>query len=302
VTLEMISGPDLGGGFLFQLTVDRAGALPRLTYHAQEGGIDASGPPKGSPRPFGFRRSSSPCSIGGRDCYHRDFDLEESSVPRARLAYNRFRFVLAPMMDQQYGTASVPATAALTEVAGRIAALPAGQRPQWFVGGSGAALVQGVAASPHDLDLGCDRTGVDRIAEALQDYLIEPPAWTEWHPGRRVYAARAFVGTLRDGVRVEWAATDNVDGPAEPWTEWGRPPAEVRLGPAGALGPSAPSSRLEYFVVKRAVRGDWAAVDAAAPVLRSQGVDGTLLDQLIAASPLSATAAARVRRGLEPTG
>ncbi|HEV2165927.1 MAG TPA: hypothetical protein VGS23_02945, partial [Thermoplasmata archaeon] len=36
------------------------------------------------------------------------------------------------------------------------------------------------------------------------EYLVEPPAETVWG-GRRLVAARAFIGSLREGTRVEWA-------------------------------------------------------------------------------------------------
>src|SRR5579859_5873733 len=142
---ELLSGPDLGGGFLFQLTLERSGPRPVVTVHAQEGGRDASGPPKGSPVPLGFARVRAPCGIGGGGCFHREFEVEESELPRARLAYNRLRFVLAPMLEQQYADAEVPTAAALAEVCERLATRFDGSGRRWYVGGSTAASLQGVA-------------------------------------------------------------------------------------------------------------------------------------------------------------
>jgi hypothetical protein len=82
----MLSGPDTGGGFLFQLTVERGGEEAGFTFHAQEGREDAGGPPKGSPEPLGYAHPASACMYGGPRCWHRRFLLPLTELSRVRLA------------------------------------------------------------------------------------------------------------------------------------------------------------------------------------------------------------------------
>ncbi len=284
---ELLSGPDLGGGFLFQLTQELSDRGPLVTVHAQEGGLDASGPPRGSPLPLGFARSAEPCPLGGRGCYHRSFELSEAAGPTARLAYNRLRFVFGPMLEQLYHEAEVPALEGLGEVSRRLSErsdLPLGR---WFVGGSASALLQGVAVAPLDVDLGTDAEGVGAISDALADALIEPLARTTWPGDRPMLAARAFVGTLVRGVRVEWGVPLSDDDPLARYTEWGRDPASVPTVELSLSGRPLRASRLEFFLVAAAVKGRTAAVAATLPVLRTAGVDRPLLEALVEAAPLS---------------
>ena len=283
--MELLSGPDLGAGFLFQLTVDRSPPDAELTYHAQEGGIDASGPPKGSPTPFGFRLSTAACPIGGRECYHRRFEIREEDAASARLVYNRFRFVMAARLEQQYRGAPIPFDAGLTEVAGRLRA--AGAR--WFVGGSAAARLQGVAVEPHDLDLGTDARGVGLIAEALRDYLIEPVGRSIDDRGKGRRGARAYVGTLLSGVAVEWAEVGPPDGPTPGWSEFDRPFEEVPLRVGSLGGLEVPVVPLEFPLVRAAVRHDRSRVAAIQARRGGSAPEATLLRELLEGTELSET-------------
>jgi len=72
-----------------------------------------------------------------------------------------------------------------------------GSGVDWWLGGSAALAVQGVAVQPRDIDLVADAAGALRLGELLEDALVEPVApvvdWVcEWF-------GRAFVG-----ARVEW--------------------------------------------------------------------------------------------------
>lgn len=203
--MELVSGPDVGGGFLFQLT--RARAEPRATYtvHAQEGGLDGGVEAAGTPADVGFSLLPAMCPIGGRRCYHRTFEVTVAEHARMRFAYNRMRFVIGPMLEQRAGRRAVPFAEGAATALARIAPAMAAAGAPWMVGGSGAAALGGAGIAPTDLDLLTDRDGVDRVAEALEEFLIEPPAITEWPNGGARRAARAFVGTLTEGLRVEWA-------------------------------------------------------------------------------------------------
>jgi hypothetical protein len=290
---EMLSGPDLGGGFLFQLTLETLGPRARLIYHAQEGGIDASGPPKGSPLPFGFARTTTACEIGGRDCYHRTFELAAEEVPTARMAYNRLRFVTAPMLEQQYGHAEVPLRAGADELATRLTTAFADQPEGWFFAGSSAAWLQGVAVTPREIDLGTDTPGLTRIARALSEYLVEPLADTTWRDLGPVRGARAYVGTLRSGVRVQWARRPEGARPVA--SDLGADPHDV-VTTVVALGDRPVRvSRLEYALVRAAASGDRSDETAIAARLREVGPDLELLGRLLAMSGVPASSQSRAR-------
>jgi hypothetical protein len=297
---QMLSGPDLGGGFLFQLTAETIGDRSRLAYHAQEGGMDASGPPKGSPVPFGFDRTTTPCEIGGRDCYHRTFELATELVPKARMSYNRMRFVTAPMLAQQYGGAEIPVRAAVEEITQRLTSAFAEHPDDWFFGGSVAAWLQGAAASPREIDLGADEPGVARIATALSDYLIEPLADTAWREVGPVVGARAYVGTLVSGVRVQWGRLPG--GTRLRWTDLGAEPREVAAGPVPLGDRMVRVSRPEYALVRASGRDDRTEEGAVAGWLRANGADLPLLDRLLDSSGISTSGRARVRAAVRAPG
>ncbi len=168
----------------------------------------------------------------------------------------------------------------MQEVSDRLATALGPDGQGWYIGGSVAAWLQGVPVVPRDLDLGTDRPGVDRIAEALGEYLIEPPSRTMWPPARPVYAARAFVGSLVNGVRVEWAVPDGPAGTAEPFTEWARPMDEVPIVSMEWNGRRLRVSRLEFFVAQMAARHQTERLRSGAKRLAEVGPDDRLADEL----------------------
>lgn len=281
---EMLSGPDLGGGFLHQLTIDRAADRTQFTFHAQEGGIDAGGPAKGSPEPFGYATTPIACMFGGPRCWHRSFTLAETETPRVRVAYNRMRFVMAPMLEQRYAGRPATVDAALEEIAGRLADPERGNPLPWYVGGSMAARLLGAAIVPADIDLGTTREGIDRIAAAISEYLIEPSAPTEWPRVGKVYAARAFVGTVRDGARVEWA--HRIQDPSRLEGEWSGDLTRVRTEPVELHGITIRATRLEYAVLRAAETGKHDRIDLLVAAVRRRGLEAALLDSLLDASTL----------------
>lgn len=282
----MLSGPDLGAGFLHQLSYDEGGEGTTFTFHAQDGGSDAGGPPKGSLDVFGFAQTRTPCLFGGPRCWHRRFLLPRSEAPRVRQAYNRHRFVLEAMVAQAFEGRPIPFESALAEVVRRLSAASAAGEFDWYIGGSAAASLQGAELVPRDLDLGTTRVGVDRIASALSEYLIEPLAPTDW-PGRGiVQAARAFVGTLFDGLRVEWAVPlePHERGPFE---EWSGRPGVARLVPTRVADRPVQLTRPEYALVRAAEKGSTVARAAIGSLLRRTGTDRPLLEALLERSTLS---------------
>lgn len=295
---EMISGPDLGGGFLHQLSVDRVGEGTTFTHHAQDGGQDAGGPPRGPLTPLGFVHPAAPCMFGGPRCYHRRYLLPFEELPKVRFAYQRFRFVLATMVSQAYGDVPVPVDRALEELVGRLAPKLGSENVPWFVGGSVAGRLLGAPLVPHDIDLGTNRAGVDRIGELLAEYLIEPVAPTDWG-ARLVRAGRAFVGTPSDGARVEWSVP--LERPAAaPAGEFDGEPAAVRTVELRVAGATVSVSRPEYGLVRAAERQRLEAITAWLTAVRTLGVDRPLLEGLLRRTELSEASRARLVAATTP--
>ena len=281
-SFELVSGPDLGGGFLHQLTVERLGPVQKFVFHAQEGGMDANGPPKGNPEPFGWRPSPQMCPIGGRLCWHREFAVPLSDALAVRNAYNRTRFVMEAMISHEYGGVPVPIDAALETVADQLNA--AEPRIPWYVGGSLSLRLQGAEVDPQAIHLGTTPEGIARIATALIEFATEPAAPTDWN-GRPVLGARAFVGTLRAGARVGWAfPTDDLESRRlSEWTLLARGSALPTVEWRGRAVPVAPA---EATVLRWAEAGPMERVDALVPWLAHRAVDHAILERLVVESKL----------------
>jgi len=295
MTTEMLSGPDLGAGYLHQLSIEREEVRTTFTFHAQDGGADANGPPKGSLDVFGFVHPPTPCMFGGPRCWHRRFLLPFADAPHVRRAYNRNRFVLETMLAQAYDQVPAGVENALEEVVDRLTGPLERDRVGWYVGGSTAARVLGAAVAPGDIDLGTTREGVDRIASLLSDYLIEPIAPTDWPNTGIVRGARAFVGTFQAGARVEWSVPIEPRRPV-PFAEWGGHPEGVRLVETEFRGRPIRVTRPEYALVRACEKRRPEAARAIAEVVRRMTPDGELLDALLARSSLTTPERAALRR------
>ena len=298
---EMLSGPDLGGGFLHQLTLNRDGDRTTFTFHAQDGGSDAGGPPAGPLDVFGYVHPPSPCQFGGPRCWHRRFLLPFEEIPKVRRAYNRGRFVLETMVAQAYLEAPVALEVALLELLDRLPPVEGAAERAWYVGGSTAAWLLGAEIRPRDIDLGTTRAGVDDLGERLAEYLIEPVATTDWSSDRIVRAARAFVGTFREGARVEWALPlgPGADGPPN---EWSDSIGKVRLLPVGFRGRRVVVSRPEYALVRAAVGHRADRIGPLTDLVRRLGPDRKLLDELLASRAVPEEVRARVRSSVAGAG
>jgi hypothetical protein len=292
---EMLSGPDLGAGYLHQLTTDRDGDRTTFTFHAQDGGQDANGPPKGPLDVFGFVHPPSPCPFGGPRCWHRRFLLPFTETARVRPCYNRGRFVLQAMIDQVYDGAAVAIGPALDEVAGRFATAGISAH-EWRVGGSAGAWLLGAPVAPRDVDLAVRRAAVDRVGAALTEYLIEPTATTDWPGVGIVRGARAFVGTFVTGARVEWAVPLD---PQAPRSEWDLELSGTGRVPVERNGRTFEVARPEAWLVRAAGRHRREVPEFAA-WLRGYGTDHALLETLIARERLDPTAADRLRSAVRP--
>ena len=294
VPSELLSGPDLGGGYLHQLSIDREGDATLFTHHAQEGGQDAGGPPVGELGALGFARTAVPCMFGGPRCWHRRYLLPFSAAPRVRAAYQRHRFVLDRMLRQLAGESPIAIDDALLELIRRVAAPLSVESVPWYIAGSTSVRLLAGAGAPRDIDVGTTRAGVDRLGALLADYLVEPVGPTDWPVGRLVVGARAFVGSPRSGARVEWAVPLAPDEPQQ-WEEFAPTAGVTRTMPARFGTVELLVSRPEYALVRAAEKDRPASVTAALAAIRRVGLDGDLLDVLLGRSGLSEGGRASLR-------
>jgi|GEM_PF-466090 len=290
--MDLVSGPDVGGGYLFQLTVEHRGELDAFTVHAQEGGLDGADRATGSPALAGFSAATRACPIGGRYCWHRERLCPPATAMRVRFAYNRLRFVVGPLVAQRTGRTAVPFDATMREVVRRIVPSLASAGAPWVVGGSAAAALQGAAVTPGDIDLATTGPGVDLIAEALGEYLIDAVGTDPGEPAPNRRSARAFVGTFADGAVVEWGefAPEGADGVLE--GEWRASVAAMGRSVDWG-GSSVPVVPIEFAIAKAALRRP-DRLPALLAAARAGGIDRDRLERLLVAGGTGP----RVRRAI----
>lgn len=291
--MELVSGPDVGGGHLLQLSRDPGDPLDRFTVHAQEGGIDGGDAPGASPAAIGFSPVRVPCSLGGRHCFHREYAAPSGDLPKVRFAYNRLRFTLGTMLRQATRLQPVPFARGLEATLERIVDPLTRAHVPWLVGGSAAPAILGARIDPHDLDLATTREGVHLIAEALADQLIDPEGQDVGEAPPARWGARAFVGTFQDGLLVEWAEAipdREARGPHRfAWSEE-RLRTPVSAGVGRWTVPVAPP---EVAVVSSLLRGPAARLPALRPLFADRPPSRPLLETLLTAA--GATPADRER-------
>lgn len=276
--MELVSGPDVGGGFLFQLTRERTEPLALYTVHAQEGGLDGGEQPAGTPADVGFERAPGMCSIGGRRCYHRTYGVPLLENTRVRFAYNRLRFVIGPMLEQRVGRRPVRYAEGLETALPRIAQALGPEKIPWMIGGSAGAELQGAVLEPRDVDIVTTADGVRAVAGVLEEFLVEPPARTHWADGVERSAARAFVGTLTDGLRVEWAEA------VAPSGEWALS-TMARASLVTRYGVQVPVAPIEYALAKALHLGERTRVEAILRAVPRPQLDAALVAELLADDP-----------------
>jgi hypothetical protein len=199
----MVSGPDLGAGFLFQLSYDRDedGAPSAFTFHAQNGGADANGPPLGDPEFLEYHHPPSSCMFGGPRCWERRFFLEEAALPSVRNAYGRTRFAMAALLAQQYEGRAVPFAAGFEEFLRLAEPSLRGEAVRFRVIGRSASWLRGGGATPDRLTVELAEGGAEVVGRQLEPFLVEPVAARSADEG---IGGRAFLGTFQDGLRVDF--------------------------------------------------------------------------------------------------
>jgi hypothetical protein len=296
---ELISGPDLGGGFLFQLSRDRPPLPEGFTFHLQDAGTDAGERPAGTPSLLGFGRPALPCMYGGRECWHLPLPLAESERSRVRVAYNRTRFVIRPMLAQAAGAQRAPIEEGLRELLLRIVPALEGSGAAWQIGGSAGAFLRGARLHPKDIDLGVAPEGMGALEAALEEYLVEPTHPDPSHDGRAHGAA--FVGTLKAGIRVEWWAARAELPPSSPPSEWEGEGWIERREVTTWERFSVPVSPIEFELVRLVDRGELDRLRSLGELYRSLKRDPGLLRELLQASQRPTERAAELESLLSPS-
>ncbi len=112
---------------------------------------------------------------------------------QAACAFANIQHLLEPVLCQCQGTTAVPWEAALDEVCGRLES----GGVDWWLCGSAALAVRGVAVVPRDLDLVVADADAVAVGGLLADGLIEPVCPAGWPVSK--WWGRAFLH-----ARVEW--------------------------------------------------------------------------------------------------
>jgi hypothetical protein len=264
-----------------------------FTFHLQDAGSDASEHPAGSPALLGYVHPDSPCMYGGRECWHLELALPESARNAVRVAYNRTRFVIGPMLAQAAGTRPSPIEPAVRELIERLTPAFAEADLPWQIGGSGAAFLRGAPLAVKDLDLGIPEEGLPHVAAALEEYLVEPNHPITSAGGSRTRGA-AFLGTLKTGVRIEWWGARRELPPGVPESEWEGPGWPDRRAMIEWNGLTIPVAPIEFEIVRLAERGDLARLRAVRGTYIQTRREPSLLHGLLANAQLPTEIAAEL--------
>jgi hypothetical protein len=118
----------------------------------------------------------------------------------AETAAAHFELCAEEMVRQAAGLEPTPWESTLEAVLDRVDAA------DWWLAGSAALAVRGLAVQPRDLDLIASDDGCARLADVLSDLLVEPLADGAWL-GRRWF--RAFAGARIECVGGVHASFDD---------------------------------------------------------------------------------------------
>jgi hypothetical protein len=120
-----------------------------------------------------------------------------ADTPQLDRAWANFERLIEPWLRQAAGLDEVPWQEALAVVCQRLN----DAEVDWWLVGSAALAVRGVAVTPGDLDLVVSGADARRVGDLLLDGLVEPVAPADWFCdwwGRAVLGARVeWVGGLR---------------------------------------------------------------------------------------------------------
>jgi hypothetical protein len=157
----------------------------------------------------------------------------------AAACYPRFARCAQELLDQTARRRPARWEEALATLLDRAAGV------DWWLGGSAALAVRGLAVAPRDLDLVTSAAGAEELARRLADLLVEPLTVSEgWIA---THFARAFAG-----ARIEWAGAVSAAADDGGVTDFG-PTAAVRLETVAWRGHAlrVPPLELQLEVARR---------------------------------------------------
>ncbi|MGX6606536.1 hypothetical protein ACWKSP_31100 [Micromonosporaceae bacterium Da 78-11] len=137
-----------------------------------------------------------------------------ADAPHLDRAWDNFQRLVRPWLRQSAGLDPVPWQDALAVVCRRLDGV------DWWLAGSAALAVRGVAVTPGDLDLIVSEADAHRVGDLLVDGLVEPVAPVDWFCR---WWGRAVLG-----ARVEWAGGVGPTADEPEVTDFG-PVAAARL-------------------------------------------------------------------------
>ena len=115
-----------------------------------------------------------------------------AGTPHLDTAWANFPRLIGPWLRQAAGLEPAPWAEALDLVCARLTGV------DWWLTGSGALAVRGLAVTPGDLDLVVSGADARRIGDLLLDGLVEPVSPADWFC--------EWFGRAVLGARVEWVA------------------------------------------------------------------------------------------------
>jgi hypothetical protein len=139
-----------------------------------------------------------------------------AGTPHLDRAWANFPRAIGPWLRQAAGREPVPWAEALEVVCDRLT----GAGVDWWLTGSAALAVRGVAVTPGDLDLVVSAGDARRVGDLLLDGLVEPVAPADWFCE---WWGRAVLG-----ARVEWVGGVGAAADRPEATDFG-PAAAARL-------------------------------------------------------------------------
>ncbi len=128
--------------------------------------------------------------VDGDGRFRQTYPADHPSIDRI---FDNFTRCIEPLVLQKAGRTAVPWERALRTFCEAVA----GHEIDWWLTGSGALAVRGLAVSPRDLDLNVGRERAATLEHLMLGHLIEPP-----RPG---FISDSFTRAF-PGACVEWCA------------------------------------------------------------------------------------------------
>ncbi len=122
-----------------------------------------------------------------------------ADTPNIDAIYAHFERNMPDLIEQAAGIQPVPWEKCLLAVLERLK----GQELKWWLVGSSALAVRGLAVTPHDLDLAVQDGGSERLGHLMSDCLVEPVSdsrgWIwDWFGRCFLHARLEWVGNVND--------------------------------------------------------------------------------------------------------